>query len=645
MDEEMHQIKDVLLVSMPFAGIDIPSIQLGILESQLKKWDITVKSRHLYLKAADIYGIANYNFLIYPPNDSYTAQLFFVKYVFPRHYKKHAKAFQTYFDQIISKNSESEKKYNLSFQEYEEKTDLFYQWVISNLDWASYDIIGFTCNYGQFLPSLSIAKYIKQKDKKKHIVFGGSRTIEALGEGTLKSFDFIDTIVSGEGEEALYQLCTTDYDIRSIPNLIYRQGKTIRRNPSKGICDLNLSPITTYNSFFQELEQANLETQQYFHYYGRLPIEISRGCWWNKCSFCNLNLQYDHYREKTTERILEEINYLSDNYNILHFQLIGNTLPLKDLHHFLQELYQLDKDCTFIAEARADQLDNDDYTLLKDAVISIIQTGVESFSKSYLKKINKGVEVIDNIASIKYCKENNIQNHYNLIINYPNEDENDFKETQTTIQLIKGYLDPPNLCQLRVVYGSPIYKKQEQYGIQKLHYSTIDKLLFQKSILHKNISFVFEFNTKKQKKNQHWQKLINQWRKEQETNQLEALKSKHDIDKYIFYFIDGKQYLKIYDKRPKDRINIYILDSFERSIFLSCLSIQTKSQLLEVFPNDQKRLEDTIRSFVELGILYQENNRYLSLPLDYNKCIGIRKNRHYHSYTPLLTCNIKLKHT
>jgi len=83
---------------MPFAGANIPSIQLGLLESYLKKRDINITSKHLYLKAADIYGIDNYNFLIYPPNDSYNAQMIFSKFVFPNHWKQNIDKFRNYFN-------------------------------------------------------------------------------------------------------------------------------------------------------------------------------------------------------------------------------------------------------------------------------------------------------------------------------------------------------------------------------------------------------------------------------------------------------------------------------------------------------------------------------------------------------------------
>ena len=67
---------------MPFAGITIPSIQLTILEEYLKECEINIKTKHLYLKAAEFYGLSNYNLLLKRPNESYTAQMVFSKFVF-----------------------------------------------------------------------------------------------------------------------------------------------------------------------------------------------------------------------------------------------------------------------------------------------------------------------------------------------------------------------------------------------------------------------------------------------------------------------------------------------------------------------------------------------------------------------------------
>ncbi|HEC95367.1 MAG TPA: RiPP maturation radical SAM protein 1, partial [Thermoplasmatales archaeon] len=567
----MHDdAKTVLLLAMPFAGTTIPAIQLPLLEGYLKERGIAVSTRHLYLKAAEFYGLPHYNFLISSPNDSYTAQMVFAKYVFPEHWHQNLEKFRTHFNQMTQSNPVIQESF--TFDEYVHRTDQFYHWVIKDSMWQSYDLIGFTLNYGQFLPSLAIAKKIKELDPTKKIVFGGSRTVGTLGIKTLKAFEYVDFIVSGEGEEALYQLAkASEHEYTSVPRLQYRKGKEIRWNHTDTVVDLNQLPIPSYDPFYAELSVTSLQVQQYFQLYGRLPIEISRGCWWNKCTFCNLNIQHEKYREKNVDRIIEELQVLSDAYNMLAFQLIGNTLPRKDCRKLLDRIIELGKDFSFFVEARAGQLTREDYQMLKKAGFTIMQTGIETFSSNYIKKMNKGVRVIDNIAALKFCKENGIINRYNLIINYPNEETRDFTETQKTVQLIQSYLDPPQLSPLFIGYGSTIYRHPEKFNIATLEYTPIDKLMFPKEILEQGLSFFYQFTRKQDMGKNNWEQLVAEWQREQKKHF--TLNSQTVIDDLVFYFLDGGTFLKIYDKRSHDQVRIYVLDELERAIFLACQDV------------------------------------------------------------------------
>ena len=612
--------KSVLLLSMPFAGITIPSIQLPILEGYLKHRDINVKSKHLYLKAAEIYGLENYNFLLNPPNDSYNAQLFFSKYVFPEHWKKTKEKILEFFNKKIHGNNDK----NTSFEKYSELTDIFYNWSFKNVGWGNYDIIGFTLNYGQLLPSLSIAKKIKILDPNKKIIMGGSRTVDNVGINILKSFEFIDFVVSGDGEEALYLLASDFNNYKKIPRLIYRDGKEVIWNRSDEIVDINKLTLLDFDSFYYDLSKTSEEIQQYFSLYGKLPIEISRGCWWNKCSFCNLNIQHQIYREKNVHKIVEEINYLSEKYKILSFQMIGNTLP-KDYPNLIKKIKNLGKDFTFFVEARAGHLKNKDYYFLKEAGFSAIQTGIETFSSNYILKMNKGARVIDNIASLKFCKENGIINSYNFIINYPNEDAIDFDETKKNIQNFKQYLDPPQISYLIVGFGSPIYRNPEEYNIKNFEYTEIDKILFPEEILKKGISFFYGFKRKGDQVKNDWEQLVNDWKNKHEKQQIDAVKKQSEIDKLIFYYLDGGNFIKIFDKRNSKDVQIYILDEIEREIFLSCIDVISYEKLgekLSYIPDYQ--LAAILHSFEKYGIVYREENLYLSLPLQcYSKNIEI----------------------
>jgi len=616
--------KNVLLISMPFAGIAMPSIQLSVLEGFLKERNINITTKNLYLKAAEFYGLNNYNLLITSPNESYTAQMVFSKYVFPDHWEKHKNKFREHYKKIISSSEELQK--NFKFEDYVQKTDQFYNWVIENIDCKNYDIIGFTLNYGQLLPSLAISKKIKELSPEKKIIFGGSRTVKKLGVRVLESFDYIDFVVSGDGENSLYQLASDYQNYQSVPLLMYKKGNKIIWNKSDEIVDINSLPIPSYDSFYEDLSLTSPEIQQFFYYYGRLPIEISRGCWWNKCSFCNYSICLPKYREKDVKRIVNEIEFLSDKYLTLNFQIIGNTLTKKDYMLLFEEIKKLGRDFNFFAEARAGQLKRDDYGLMKEAGFTNIQIGIESLSKSYLKKINKGTRVIDNIAALKFCKEYGIKNEYNFIVNYPNEEKTDFEETKRNIQFIKQYLDPPRLNNLLVGFESYIYSNPNMFNIEKLEYTDIDKIMFPEEFLEKNFCFFYNFKIEMNYEKNNWEKIIENWVNEKEKLKIGAIKSKKLIDRLIFYFTDGGKFIKIYDKRNPEHVGIYVLDETERAVFLSCLDVISYTKLQEKFPDmPDYQLAAILNSFEKSGIVVKEDEWYLSLPLDYSKVVGAKR--------------------
>ncbi len=617
----MHDSKKIQLVSMPFAESSIPSIQLALLEAYLKERDINITSKHLYLNAAEIYGLNNYNFLINSPNDSYIAQLAFSKYLFPYHWEKNLEKIRYYYDHIIT--SDSKYKEILPFEKYLEKTDKFFSNSIHPFNWEKSDIIGFTLNYGQFIPSLAISKKINEKFPEKTIVFGGSSTINELGKRVLGTFDWIDFIISGDGEEPLFLLAKENQDYSSIPGLIYRKNNEIVWNKNETFIDINNLPYPDFQSYFQQLSIISDEVQQYYALYGRLPIELSRGCWWNNCTFCNISAYHKKYREKSIDRFVEELNFLSETYKNLTFQVIGNTLPQRDYRKLCDQIINLGKDLNLYIEARAGQLNSEDYTLLKKAGFCTIQTGIEAFSPNYLKKMNKGVKVIDNIAALKYCKENGIYNNYNLIINYPNEEHIDFLETIHNIEFIKNYLDPPQISQFVVGFDSPIYRNHEQFNIEKLESKIIDTLMYPPEILEKDFFFFNQFKRKNEIKENKWNKLVLDWKEGLENREINAVKRKTTIEKIIFYHVDGQSYLKIYDNRNSENVMIYVLYQQERDIILACENVISYDTLKEKLSNiSENELKNILKIFIEAGILFNEDDFYLSLPLCYSKNTG-----------------------
>jgi hypothetical protein len=300
----------------------------------------------------------------------------------------------------------------------------------------------------------------------------------------------------------------------------------------------------------------------------------------------------------------------------MDFQLIGNTLPKTTYQILFEKLRNLQRDYSFFVEARAGQLKSDDYLLMKEAGFSMIQTGVESFSQSYLRKMNKGARVIDNIAVLKFCKENGIKNNYNLLVRYPNEEPIDYEETEKNIRMLRSYLDAPQLCELRVMHGSRIQRNPEQFNIERLGYTLIDQIMYPPEYLKKEFTFVYDFKRKNPITENPWDSLVMDWKKEREMFEQEGNIRQTTIDRLVFYFVDGGSFLKIYDKRNRQNIRIYVLNDLERRVFLSCIDVISFRELKKRFIDvPEFELTAILQSFEQNGLLFVEDDWYLCLPL------------------------------
>jgi len=289
---------------------------------------------------------------------------------------------------------------------------------------------------------------------------------------------------------------------------------------------------------------------------------------------------------------------------MLNFQLIGNTLPKNDYRLLLEEIKKLGKNFNFFAEARAGQLKGDDYRLMRESGFTNIQTGIESLSQNYLKKINKGVRLIDNIVALKFCKEYGIKNEYNIIVNYPNEEKIDFEETKGTIQLIK-HLDQLQINKLLVGYGSYVYNNPEMFNIEKFEYTEIDKVMFPEEILEKGISFFYNFKRKDNLGENNWNEVgLTEGRIESRSNEL------------LLYCVDGRDFLKIYDRRDATAARVIGLNKFERDILLSCMDLISYQELRKLCSHiSDDQFQSILTALKNKGIIFNEENHFFALPL------------------------------
>jgi len=596
---------------MPWPIFNRPSIQLGTLKSYLRKnadW-LRVSTKHPYLEVASALKPDLYHWI---SQNTWVGEALYAPILFPGQ-KKSAEAL---VQKNIRKADASVKK---RFQAIEVRTILAHQlkkWI-RETDWSRYKIVGFSVCFNQLLASLAAARLLKKEFPDIIIVFGGSSCAADAGKSLLDAFDFIDFIIPGEGEESLLELCRHIAGRRNnLPENIlsgqsFHQQTGIVHKTSAGVQLPSLASLFTpdFDDYFNELQIWFSEEP----FIPVLPVEFSRGCWWNKCSFCNLNLQWCGYRFKKARQMVDEITALSSRYGCLDFVFTDNMIPPQESLRFFSMTEKLSQDLTFFAEIRAmgkGKSINEIFERYQRGGLTTIQVGIESLSNSLLKKMNKGTSVLENIAAMRAANEHSLALEGNLIIRFPGSTRDEVDETLENLEYVFPYT-PLTDAVFFLGNDSPVYADPAGYSIRAVINHANNKMIFPGSVLEKLSLIVMDYRGDRIFQKKLWQPVaarIKDWRRYHEKRKASALHLP------LLSYKDGNNFLLIRQELPGGTVLHHRLKGFSRRIYLTCLQIKTEQELFEEFSTiPQQKILAFLADLTKKRLVFSEKNRYISL--------------------------------
>src|SRR3989442_4390068 len=193
-------------------------------------------------------------------------------------------------------------------------------------------IVGFASTFSQTVPSLVLAKMLKQADPSLTIVFGGANCDGPMGIGLLRAFPWVDVVVRGEAESIVVDLMRdllAGEPPRARPGLCYRKtGELVIMDQTGGEeVAMDRLPIPRYGEYFDRLAKTGFAAEILAEV--RVPYESARGCWWgakSHCTFCGLNGSSMAFRSKSPARALEEIETLVQRHGRLDLQAVDNII-------------------------------------------------------------------------------------------------------------------------------------------------------------------------------------------------------------------------------------------------------------------------------------------------------------------------------
>ena len=616
---------DVLLISMPWASLNHPSIQLGILKRVLQENEIQTEVRSYNLSLMEHFAAASTNSETPITIREYVAvgvdfcTLGLGEWIFsiPPFREISDNVDDSYLNYL--RHQRVPEPVISTARQMRDLVPGFTDSCVEDVLRAAPRIIGFTTGFNQAVPALTLSKKLKQLNPSISIIFGGSDCDGPMGSAMLRAFPWIDVVIRGEGETALVEIARsllTGSKIKPHQGACYRKGNriVISERPVENRIVINDLPTPDYDEYFSRLESSPLRADIFPNV--ELAFESSRGCWWGEkhhCTFCGINGLSMSFRSKTPDRLMAELKELASRYRSVNFMATDAILDMQYFQTVLPQLRDSGIDFHIFYETKAN-LKKEQLYLLRDAGVFQIQPGIESLSTPILKQMRKGVSALQNLRLLKWAREIRIDVLWNIIYGFPGESAEAYEQMAKLVDDI-SHFQPPTLVPLVLDRFSPYFNNPDTFGLRITGPPTFFRYVFPRepsvTELFRDLAYRFEYEYMNPQRPELY---IGPLR-----DKIEEWQEIARLDRSHLSYHHGPDFLTITDRRKHMRPIQYTLEGIDGKIYLSCDAGASFESIVREFaqpdsgpltPADVKSLLDELTM---LHLLYEEDGQYLSL--------------------------------
>lgn len=345
--------------------------------------------------------------------------------------------------------------------------DYLYEKVVKKKEFDKYDYIFISQPFELQTLAIYTFCYLLKKYSKVKICLGGnyaSRIADKVKEN--KSFwgKYFDYYLEGIGEEAIIKFADfieCGEPINTVPGLIYKENDEIKYNkPAYKLSDIN-------NRI--KVDFKGIKFSDYFIPEIVLPIQVSKGCSWGKCSFCVFHEGKPCYQIASPKIIAQEFEYYYKKYGITKFEFADESLSPQFYNEIAKEIIKSGIKISYYGFARFDSgFTKEIMQNMKESGFKIFEWGYESPCKRVMKIFNKGIDIDNRLDLLKLSDEVNLWNHCLTITDVP------FETIEEELEDYKVYEQNKHLFHSRLITSFILFKKSkiaeniEKYNIKEV---------------------------------------------------------------------------------------------------------------------------------------------------------------------------------
>ena len=333
---------------------------------------------------------------------------------------------------------------NIDYQCKDRQTNMFFSFFEEKAEEIIKEESDLICisvpDLSQLIPAFTLSHILK-RTMGKPIAIGGNYITQNkqdfLNHPEILS-EYCDYLMVGDGEYSIVELAEYTEGrrkIEDVANLIYLKGKEAVCNPDAKQLHFN---DVAYADF------DDIDFSQYFSPETVIPMQLSKGCYWGRCTFCDYYYGQQCFDIKKIDLVIEEIKFFMKKYNVKHFLFIDEAIPPKYYNELANAILKNNLEIYFYSFVRLEKgftrevLEN-----LYKAGFRIGLWGYESYSKRIMQMMNKGIDVDDRLRILRDAKEAGIWNNGLFIMGYPTET---IEEIEKTISFIYENRDIIHSC-------------------------------------------------------------------------------------------------------------------------------------------------------------------------------------------------------
>ncbi len=333
---------------------------------------------------------------------------------------------------------------------------------------------------GSVYAALRIAQVIKEKYPSIKIALGGGYVNTELRElSEPRVFDYVDFITLDSGERPLLALIEHLNGQRGINRLV----RTFIRNETGQVQYIQWAELDVP---FEEVGTATWDGLPLGSYLSLLDmlnpmhrlwsdgrwnkLTVAHGCYWKKCSFCDVSLDYiSRYETASASLLVDRIEQIVSETGQTGFHFVDEAAPPKILKALAEELIRRQVVISWWGNIRFEKTFTPELAeLLAQSGCIAMSGGLEVASDRLLALMEKGVTVEQVARVTKSFSDVGILVHAYLMYGFPTQT---VQETVDSLEYVRqlfenGCIQSGFFHRFTCTVHSPVGKNPGAYGIE-----------------------------------------------------------------------------------------------------------------------------------------------------------------------------------